>query len=77
MGQTNVFARALDHDAQKRMAFIIPNPQENDMRMEGEGSKYKHMISDCWVYKCETPLDQTQVIENAYNDMLQYTLEKK
>jgi len=77
MGQTNVFARSLDHDAQKRMAFIIPNPQENDMRMEGEGSKYKHMISNCWVYKCETPLDQTQVIEQAYNDMLEYTREKK
>jgi hypothetical protein len=77
MGQSNVFARSLDHDAQNRMAFIIPNPQENDMRMEGEGSKYKHMLSHCWVYKCQIPLDQTQVIEQAYNDMLEYTREKK
>ncbi len=74
MGQTNVFMRSLDHDAQDRMAFIIPNAQEHDMRMEGEGSKYKHMISNCWVYKCATPQNQTQVIEQAYNDMLRYTL---
>lgn len=74
MGQTNVFMRSLDHDAQDRMAFIIPNSKEHDMRMEGEGSKYKHMISNCWVYKCATPQDQTQVIENAYKDILQFTL---
>ncbi|HEX4069254.1 MAG TPA: hypothetical protein VHX42_04095 [Candidatus Babeliales bacterium] len=75
MGQTNVFMRALDHDAQNRMAFIIPNPKEHDMRMEGEGSKYKHMISNCWAYKCKTPDDQTHVIEEAYNDMLKIALE--
>lgn len=68
-GPTNVFARALDNDAQNRMAFIIPNSGEYDMRMEGNGLKYKHMISNCWVYKCTTPDDQTKVIALAYKDM--------
>ncbi len=27
------------------------------------------MISNCPVYKCQTPADQTAVIEKAYNDM--------
>jgi hypothetical protein len=74
-GRTNIFIRSLDHDAQNRMAFIVPDQQDYDIRMEGEGSKYKHMISNCWVYKCNEPADQTRVIEEAYNDMLKYTLE--
>jgi hypothetical protein len=72
MGQTNVFTRSLDHEAQDRMALIIPDAQDHDMRMEGEGSVYKQMISNCWVYKCKTPAEQTRVIEQAYNDMLKY-----
>ena len=71
-GPANVFARSLDHFAQNRMAFIIPNPKEYDMRMEGKGSKYKQMISNCWVYKCKCPTDQTNVIKRAYLEMKPY-----
>lgn len=66
-GPTNVFARALNQDAQRRMAFIIPG--ECDMRTEGSGAVYKQSISHCPIYRCQTPADQTQVIENAYNNM--------
>lgn len=72
MGQTNVFIRSLENDAQNRMAIIIPNAKEHDMRTSGDGSVYKHMISNCWIYKCETPADQTKVIEQAYQDMKKY-----
>ena len=72
MGQSNVFARSLDHDAKNRMALVIPNAKEHDMRMEGEGAVYKQMISNCWVYKCPTPNDQIKVIEQAYQHMLKY-----
>ncbi len=72
-GPANVFARALNEEAQRRMTFIIPNGSksngEYDMRMEGEGSEYTQMLSNCRVYKCETPADQTAVIEKAYQDM--------
>ena len=68
----HVFARSLDHFAQNRMAFIIPNSKEYDMRMEGKGSKYKQMLSHCWVYKCKEPTDQTKVIKKAYLDMKPY-----
>lgn len=68
-GPTNVFSRSLDFDAQNEMAFIIPNGEEYDMRMEGEGSKYKQMISNCWIYKCRTPEDQERVVEKAFKDM--------
>jgi hypothetical protein len=69
-GPTNVFARSLDNAAQERMALVIPNAQEHDMRMNGKGDKYKQMISNCWVYKCATPLEQGMVIDRAYQDML-------
>jgi len=73
-GPTNVFARALNKEAQRRMALVIPNGSnatgEYDMRMEGEGPVYTQMISNCPVYKCETPADQTDVIEKAYQDMV-------
>jgi hypothetical protein len=69
MGQTNVFLRGLTNKAQNRLAIIIPNSKEHDMRMSGEGSVYKHMISNGWVYKCETPDQQTEIIEQAYQDM--------
>jgi len=72
MGQTNVFIRSLENDAQNRMAIIIPNVKVRDMRATGEGSVYKHMISNCWVYTCQTPADQTKVIEQAYQDMKKY-----
>jgi hypothetical protein len=72
-GPTNIFARALNREAQRRMALIIPNGSkdngEYDMRMEGEGSVYTQLISNCRVYKCETPQDQAAVIEKAYQDM--------
>lgn len=72
-GPTNVFARALTSEAQGRMAYIIPNGNEYDMRMEGEGEKYIQMISRCLVYKCHRPQDQTRVIGQAYNDMTSIT----
>lgn len=70
-GPTNIYARTLTPAAQDRMAIVIPNGKEYDMRMEGEGSKYKQLISNCWVYKCNTPEDQAQVIEKAYEDMIE------
>ncbi len=69
-GPTNVFTRSLDTEAQERMALIIPNAEEYDMRMEGDGEKYKQMISNCLVYKCRTPEDQIGVVDRAYNDMM-------
>jgi hypothetical protein len=66
-GPTNVFARALNQEAQRRMAIIIPG--ECDMRTEGPGNTYKQSISHCPVYRCETPQDQTSVIQKAYADM--------
>ncbi len=69
-GPTNVFSRALDIDAQNCMSFIIPNAKEYDMRMEGEGDKYRQMLSNCWVYKCESPEMQCAVVERAYRDMV-------
>jgi hypothetical protein len=71
-GPTNVFARCLDHSAQDRMTLVIPNAQEHDMRMSGEGPVYKQMISNCWVAKCDKPSDQTRVIEESYHRMLTY-----
>lgn len=70
-GPTNVFSRSLTKAGQEFMAFIIPNPEEYDMRMEGEGSCYKQMLSNCWVYKSKSPSieDQADVIELAYDDM--------
>ena len=68
-GPTNVFARSLDNNAQDRIALIIPNGGEYDMRMEGGGSKDKQMISNCWVYKCASPEDQTEVVGLAYDEM--------
>lgn len=74
-GVTNVFIRALSKAVQRRMALIIPNGArdtgEYDMRMEGEGECYTQMISNCRVYKCKNPQDQTRVIELAYQDMVQ------
>jgi hypothetical protein len=71
MGQANVFLRGLDHNAQKRLAIIIPNAKEHDMRMSGPDKKsiYEHMISNAWVYKCKTPDEQAKIIEQAYQDM--------
>ncbi len=66
-GPTHVFTRSLDIDAQESFAYIIP--EDYDMRMEGEGEKYKQMLSNCWVYKCKTPEDQAVVIEEAFEDL--------
>jgi hypothetical protein len=68
-GPSNVFARSLTTEAQNQMAFIIPNGGEYDMRMEGNGQQYKQMISNCNVYKCATPEEQSVVVEQAYCDM--------
>lgn len=68
-GPTNVFARSLDAQAQDRMAFIIPNSEEYDMRMEGEGSAYEQMISGCRVYKCKSLKNLTSIVDIAYRQM--------
>lgn len=68
-GPTNIFTRGLSQDAQNRFAYIIPDSKEYDARMEGEGKKYKHMLSSCWVYKCENPEEQSDIIMQAYKDM--------
>lgn len=56
------------------MGLIIPNGGKNtgeyDMRMEGQGSQYTQMISNCTVYKCDSPQNQTAVIEKAYRQMV-------
>jgi len=72
-GLTNVFTRALSRDAQERFAFIIPNNNEYDMRMEGEGDSYKQMISSCHVYKCPSPERQDETILKAYDEISGYS----
>lgn len=71
-GPANVFTRHLSSRSQDNVAYIIPNPEEYDMRMEGEGEKYKQMFSNCWVYKSKSPHvdDQSVVIEEAYDDLM-------
>jgi hypothetical protein len=71
-GPSNVFARALDPEGQKRMAFIIPNPSEYDMRIEGEGADYLQMISDCLVVKSESSEvnDQVAALEKALQKII-------
>jgi hypothetical protein len=66
-GPSNVFARSLDSQAQKRMAFIIPNAKEYDVRMEGKNTEYQQMISDCLVLKSNSAKleDQVAVLEKA------------
>lgn len=68
-GPPNLFARTLTKDAQRRFAFIIPNSQEYDVRMEGEGKKYTQMLSHCRVYKCDRPEEQADVIASAYSEI--------
>jgi hypothetical protein len=53
------------------MSFIIPNPKEYDMRMEGENAEYRQMISDCLVLKSDSPNVQSQVstLERAVKKM--------
>lgn len=71
-GPSNVFARSLDKDGQQRMAFIIPNPGQYDMRMEGAGEQYQQMISDCLVVKSKSfdVNDQVLAIEQALQEMM-------
>lgn len=71
-GPSNVFARSISTiDGQQRMAFIIPNPDQYDMRMEGEGSTYQQMISDCLVLKSNSSdvHDQYKVLKKALKKM--------
>lgn len=72
-GPVNVFSRALDLSAQRRMAFVIPNPKSADMRMQGTGSTYTQMLSNCRVYVCPNPEAQTPVVAQAYSDMTKET----
>jgi hypothetical protein len=69
-GPSNVFSRALTKKAQNNMAFIIPNAQARDMRMQGEGDKYRQMISNCWVYVSKGLDQETQVVDLAYQEMI-------
>jgi len=68
-GPPNLFSRTLTKEAQQRFVFIIPNRQEYDMRMEGEGDKYTQMLSYCPIYKCANPEEQAVVIRKAYEDL--------
>lgn len=68
-GPPNLFAHTLTKGAQKRFAFIIPNGKEYDMRMEGEGPQYTHMLSHCPVYCCKTPAEQASTIICAYKEL--------
>ncbi len=61
-GPSNVFARSLDSEGQKRMVFVIPNAKEYDMRMEGKNAEYQQMISDCLVVKSNSPKVEDQVV---------------
>jgi len=71
-GPANLFARALDPEGQKCMAFIIPNPSEYDVRMEGDGAEYLQMISDCLVVKSESSEvnDQVAALEKALQKII-------
>lgn len=86
-GPTNVFARSLDLDAQKRMGIIVPNSKERDMRMNGNtnspeykkyafGERYQQMLSRCLVYKCNIPEDQAQIVATAYQELINNGKEK-
>ncbi len=72
MEQTNVFIRSLNHEAQNRVTLIIPCAKEHDVRMSGPDQRfvYKHMFSNCWIYKCNTRDEQTQAIEEAYQNII-------
>jgi hypothetical protein len=67
-GPTNVIIRSSTEEAQHHIAIIVPD--QCDMRTAGHGPVSKQSISHCPVYRCKTPADQTQVIENAYNNMI-------
>ncbi len=80
-GPTNVFARSLDPESQNRMGMVIPNGNEYDMRMHGDancpeyqqysfGERYLQMLSKCLVYKCNTPKDQTEMLAQAYAELI-------
>ncbi len=80
-GPTNVFARSLDPNAQNRMGIVIPNSNEYDMRMHGDascpkykkypfGERYIQMLSKCFVYKCNTPKNQTEMLAQAYAELI-------
>lgn len=70
-GPTNVFSRALTHNAQDRMIFVIPNGEESDMRMNGEGDFYRQMISNSWVCACKHPAEQKNKIVSSYRTVIQ------
>ena len=68
-GPPNLFSRTLTKEAQHRLAFIIPNGEEYDMRMEGEGDSYTQMLSHCRVYRCTNPAEQAATIAKAYKEI--------
>ena len=68
-GPPNLFSRTLTKEAQQRFAFIIPNGDEYDMRMEGEGDSYTQMLSHCRVYRCAKSEEQAATIAEAYKEI--------
>ena len=70
-GPPNLFSHTLTKEAQRRLAFIIPNGDEYDMRMEGNGDSYTQMLSHCRVYRCTNPEEQADTIIEAFKTMTQ------
>ena len=68
-GPPNLFSRTLTKEAQRRLAFIIPNGDEYDMRMEGNGDSYTQMLSHCRVYRCAKSEEQAATIAKAYEEI--------
>lgn len=69
--RVNICVCSLSRDAQERMAFIVPDIQKYDVREEGEGVRYKQIISNCWVYQCNAFADQHKLVRRVYKNMLE------
>ncbi len=57
-----MLARFLDPEAQKRMAFVITNPHENNPFLADDS---KHSSSNCHIYRCTSPQDQRVLIQKV------------
>lgn len=40
-----------------------------------EGDRYVQQISNCWIYRCNTPADQTAMVEHAFEEMNSFVIE--
>ncbi len=68
-GPSNVYSRGLDSRVLKHTAFILPDVHDSDMRMAGNGASYHQPLSGAWVYPCDKPELQEDVIRSAYEDL--------